>query len=40
MDRGYDPWGHKEWDITERLTLSLFHWATIIPSVASPLFKH
>ena len=24
MDRGYSPWGHKEWDTTERLTLSLF----------------
>ena len=21
---GYSPWGHKEWDMTERLTLSLF----------------
>ena len=25
MDRGYSPWGHKEWDMTEQLTLSLFH---------------
>ena len=49
MDRGYSPWGHKEWDTTERLTLSLFHCETlslfhfisfIITSVASPLFKH
>ena len=23
MDRGYSPWGHKESDTTERLTLSL-----------------
>ena len=22
MDRGYSPWGHKELDMTERLTLS------------------
>ena len=22
---GYSPWGCKEWDRTERLTLSLFH---------------
>ena len=20
---GYSPWGHKQWDMTERLTLSL-----------------
>ena len=39
MARGYSPWGHKEWDTTERLTLSRFHWASIIASVASPLFK-
>ena len=25
MDRGYSPWGCKEWDMTEQLTLSLFH---------------
>ena len=23
---GYSPWGHKESDTTERLTLSLFHY--------------
>ena len=25
---GYSPWGHKELDMTERLTLSFFHFHT------------
>ena len=26
MDRCYSPWGHKESDMTERLTLSTLSW--------------
>ena len=29
---GYSPWGHKESDRTEQLTLSLFHWFPVIES--------
>ena len=33
---GYSPWGHKELDMTERLTLSLSNWALSTGVILTP----
>ena len=34
---GYSPWGHKEWDKTEQLMLSLTYHEPHNPGIASPI---
>ena len=36
---GYSPWGHKESDTTERVTLSLFHFTYLMASTLTILMK-
>ena len=36
---GYSPWGHKESDTTERLTLSLLHFSYLMALILTILMK-